>query len=162
MAPHLNSYEDCLTYCAQQGMRLSRQRQMILRLLWDTNEHLSAKDIYDRLTAQGEKIGQSSVYQNLNALVRAGAIERVEQAECCLYNHQSFTHSHVHCLDDGSLIDITIMLPPELVTAVEAETGLKVIDYRVEFFAHKALEDDRPSSQRPPTSPLPVKRSKPF
>ncbi len=76
MSADLESYEDCLEYCTQQGMRLSKQRQLILRLLWDTDEHLSAQEIYDRLTQQREKIGHTSVYQNLDALVQVGAIEQ--------------------------------------------------------------------------------------
>lgn len=140
MAPHLESYEDCLEYCARQGMRLSKQRQLILKLLWDTDEHLSARTIYDRLRQQKEKIGHTSVYQNLDALARAGIIERVERAEGCLYSHQTLSHSHVHCLDDESLFDVMVTLPSELVTAVESQTGLKVIGYQIEFFACKQEE----------------------
>ncbi|GAB4238418.1 MAG: Fur family transcriptional regulator [Elainellaceae cyanobacterium] len=139
MAPYLESYEDCLAYCTQQRMRLSKQRQLVLKLLWDTNEHLSARTIYDRLTQQGEKIGYTSVYQNLDALARAGVIERVERAEGCLYSHKALSHSHVHCLDDGRLLDVVVSLPADLVTAVEVQVGLKIVDYRIEFFAHKPL-----------------------
>lgn len=135
MAPWLKSYEECLAYCRQQGMRLSNQRQLILKLLWDTNEHLPASTIYDRLRQQGEAIGHTSVYQNLDALAKAGVIERVERAEGCLYSHHTASHSHVHCLDDDRLLDVEVELPPELVRAVEQQVGLKVIDYRIEFFA---------------------------
>jgi Fur family transcriptional regulator, ferric uptake regulator len=138
MAPRLESYEECLEYCVQQRMRLSKQRRLILKLLWDTDEHLTAKEIYDRLTQQGVKIGYTSVYQNLDALTQVGAIERIERAEGCLYNHQSFTHSHIHCVDDGSLLDVMVKLPAEVIAAVESQTGLKIIDYRVEFFACRA------------------------
>ncbi|WP_416668556.1 Fur family transcriptional regulator [Egbenema bharatensis] len=137
MAPDLESYEECLEYCTQQGMRLSKQRQLILKLLWDTDEHLSAKEIYDRLTQQGEKIGHTSVYQNLDALARVGAIERVERAEGCLYSHHTCAHSHVYCLDDGQLFDVAVTLPAELLEAVEAEVGLKIVDYQIEFLGHR-------------------------
>lgn len=137
MAPQLNSYEDCLAYCTQRGMRLSKQRQLILKLLWNTKEHLSAKQIYDRLSQQKEKIGHTSVYQNLDALTQAGVIERVERAEGCLYSHQTASHSHVQCLDDASLRDIIVTLPAELIASIEAQIGLKIVDYRVEFLARK-------------------------
>jgi Fur family transcriptional regulator, ferric uptake regulator len=137
MALQLNSYESALGYCREQGMRLSKQRQSILKLLWDTGEHLSANGIYDRLRQQGEDIGHTSVYQNLDALAKAGIVERVEKAEGCLYGHKTDSHSHVHCLDDGNLIDVIVTLPPEIIAQVEAQTGLKVSDYRIEFFARK-------------------------
>ncbi len=137
MAPQLQSYEDSLEYCRKLGMRLSKQRQFLLKLLWDTNEHLPASAIYDRLRQQGKKIGHTSVYQNLDILVKAGVIERVEKAEGCLYSHPTLCHSHIHCLDDGQVIDVMVTLPPEIIAFVEAQMGLEVSDYRIEFFAHK-------------------------
>jgi Fur family transcriptional regulator, ferric uptake regulator len=137
MAPNLNSYEECLAYCREQGMRLSPQRQSILKLLWSTDEHLPASTIYDRLRQQGEAIGHTSVYQNLDALAKSGIIERVERAEGCLYSHQTLSHSHVYCLDDGQLFDVRVELPAEVIALVEQQFGLKVVDYRIEFFAHK-------------------------
>jgi Fur family ferric uptake transcriptional regulator len=137
MAPQLKSYDDSLEYCRQQGMRLSRQRQLILRLLWDTNEHLSASAIYDRLRQQGKDIGHTSVYQNLDVLAKAGVIERVEKAGGCLYSHQTLSHSHVYCLDDEQIIDVIVTLPKEVIASVETQVGLKVINYQVEFFARK-------------------------
>lgn len=137
MVANIQSYEACLTYCREQGMRLSKQRQLILKLLWDTDEHLPASMIYDRLRRQGEEIGHTSVYQNLDALARSGIIERVERAEGCLYSHQTMPHSHVYCLDDGQLFDVRVELPAELIASVEQQFGLKVVDYRIEFFAHK-------------------------
>lgn len=137
MAPLCQSYEDSLEYCREQGMRLSKQRQFILKLLWDTNEHLPASAIYDRLRQQGKNIGHTSVYQNLDILAKAGVIERIEKAEGCLYSHPTLCHSHVHCLDNGQVIDVMVALPPEVIDLVEARMGLKVSDYRIEFFAHK-------------------------
>ena len=54
--------------CRDLGMRLSRQRRMVLDLLWQERDHLSARDIFERLNARGRNIGHTSVYQNLEAL----------------------------------------------------------------------------------------------
>lgn len=104
MAFQLQSYEDALEFCRKRGMRLTKQRQFILKLLWDTNEHLTAGAIYDRLRQQNKKIGYTSVYQNLDILVKAGLVERIERAKQKL----AFTaippyHSHVHSLDKGQI-----------------------------------------------------------
>ncbi len=119
-------------------MRLSRQRRYILELLWQDKEHLSARDIYDRLNQQGREIGHTSVYQNLEALSEQGIIECVERSDGRLYGHSSSSHSHVNCTDTQKIIDIDIKLPDEILARVEAETGLKVSDYRIEFFGTKA------------------------
>jgi Fur family transcriptional regulator, ferric uptake regulator len=48
----IRSLEDALNRCQAMGMRLSRQRRFILELLWQAQEHLSAREIYDRLNQQ--------------------------------------------------------------------------------------------------------------
>lgn len=115
-------------------MRLSRQRRYILELLWQDKEHLSAREIYDRLSQSGREIGHTSVYQNLEALSEQGIIECVERSDGRLYGHSSSSHSHVNCLDTQKIIDIKIELPEEILKQVEAQTGIKVSDYRIEFF----------------------------
>ena len=63
----IRSLEDALDRCQMLGMRVSRQRRFILELLWQAKEHLSAREIYDRLNKEGKEIGHTSVYQNLEA-----------------------------------------------------------------------------------------------
>lgn len=72
--------EDAIEKCQELGMRLSRQRRSILELLWQAEEHLSARQIYDRLNQEGKDIGHTSVYQNLEALSQQGIIECVERS----------------------------------------------------------------------------------
>lgn len=130
----IRSLEDALERCQTLGMRLSRQRRYILELLWDVKEHLSAREIYDRLNRRGCDIGHTSVYQNLEALSEQDIIECVERSDGRLYGHISDSHSHVNCLDTRQIIDIHVDLPEELVQKVEAETGTKITGYRVDFY----------------------------
>ena len=137
MVAPIESLEDAIERCQALGMRLSRQRRYILELLWEAKEHLSARDIYDRLNRIGREIGHTSVYQNLEALSEQGIIECVERSDGRLYGHISSSHSHVNCTDTHQIIDIQIELPPELIAQVEAESGVKISDYRVDFFGTK-------------------------
>nr|WP_172636089.1 Fur family transcriptional regulator [Synechococcus sp. PCC 6312] len=118
-------------------MRLSRQRRAILELLWDCQEHLSARQIYDRLNRQGKDIGHTSVYQNLEALSEQGIIECVERADGRLYGNISDTHSHVNCLDTDKILDVHVQLPPDLLATIEAETGVKITNYRIDFYGYE-------------------------
>lgn len=133
----LSSLSDAIARCQAQGMRLSRQRRYILELLWDVQEHLSAREIYDELNRRGKKIGHTSVYQNLEALFEQGIIECVEKSDGCLYGHQNSSHSHVNCIDTQKIIDIDIKLPSAVIQEVEERTGIKITDYRIEFFGSK-------------------------
>lgn len=118
-------------------MRLSRQRRFILELLWQASEHLSAREIYDRLNQQGKEIGHTSVYQNLEALSTQGIIECIERSDGRLYGNISDSHSHVNCLDTNRIIDIFVELPPELIERIEQETGVRIADYRIDFYGYQ-------------------------
>jgi Fur family transcriptional regulator, ferric uptake regulator len=139
-SPPIASLEDALNRCQTLGMRLSHQRRSILELLWDVQEHLSARQIYDRLNQAGKDIGHTSVYQNLEALSQQGIIECVERSEGRLYGHISSSHSHVNCLDTHQIQDINIQLPADLIAEVERQTGMKITDYRIDFFGHRIAE----------------------
>ncbi|MFK8182826.1 MAG: Fur family transcriptional regulator [Phormidesmis sp.] len=140
-ASPIQSLDDAIERCQSLGMRLSRQRRYILELLWHQQEHLSARDIYDQLNRQGREIGHTSVYQNLEALSEQGIIECVERSDGRLYGHSSAPHSHVICLDTQKIMDIQVSLPPEFIAHIEAQTGMKITDYRIDFFGKKLATD---------------------
>jgi Fur family ferric uptake transcriptional regulator len=133
----IRSLEEAINYCQAKGMRLSRQRLYILEILWRDREHLSAREIYDRLSQQGKDIGHTSVYQNLEALSKEGVIECIERADGRLYGNISEPHSHISCLDTGRIMDVFIELPPEIVQQVEAKTGMKITNYQINFYGRQ-------------------------
>jgi len=121
--------EGAYARCKDLGMRLSRQRRMVLELLWDERDHLSARDIFERLNAKGRNIGHTSVYQNLEALQSAGVIECLDRANGRLYGYRSDPHSHLTCLDSGAIQDLDVELPPALLDQIEAQTGFRIEGY---------------------------------
>lgn len=141
--PPIHSLENALERCQFLGMRVSRQRRFILELLWQAQEHLSAREIYDRLNHLGKEIGHTSVYQNLEALSQKGIIECVERCDGRLYGHISDSHSHINCLDTHQIIDVNVNLPPELITQIEQQTGVKITDYRIDFYGYTQEADSK-------------------
>ncbi len=138
----IRSLEDALERCQMLGMRVSRQRRFILELLWQANEHLSAREIYDRLNQQGKDIGHTSVYQNLEALSSQGIIESIERCDGRLYGNISDSHSHVNCLDTNQILDVHIQLPQEFIREVEQKTGVKITDYSINFYGYRHPQDE--------------------
>ncbi|NJM47634.1 MAG: transcriptional repressor [Alkalinema sp. RU_4_3] len=133
----IRSLDDAVERCQHLGMRLSRQRRYILELLWQASDHLSARDIYDRLNRQGKEIGHTSVYQNLEALSDQGVIECIERADGRLYGNISDAHSHVNCLDTQQIIDVHVALPEALIAQIEAQTGVRITEYRIDFYGYR-------------------------
>jgi Fur family ferric uptake transcriptional regulator len=131
------SLSDALNRCQDLGMRVSTQRRAILELLWNTKQHLSAREIYERLNQEGKIIGYTSVYQNLEALSNQGIIECLERCDGRLYGNISYDHSHINCLDTGEIIDISINLPPDLLQLIQEKTGIEITRYRIDFYGYK-------------------------
>ena len=136
----IRSIEDALERCQSLNMRVSRQRRFILELLWQANEHLSAREIYDRLNQQGKAIGHTSVYQNLEALSSQGIIECIEHCDGRLYGNITDPHSHVNCLDTNQILDVHIQLPEDIIRYVEEQTGVKITDYSINFYGYRKPE----------------------
>jgi Fur family transcriptional regulator, ferric uptake regulator len=136
----IRSLEDAVDRCQSLGMRLSRQRRFILELLWQAKEHLSAREIYDRLNQQGKDIGHTSVYQNLEALSDQGIIECIERSDGRLYGNISDPHSHINCLDTKQIIDVHVELPEALIRQIEQETGVQITDYSIDFYGYRSPE----------------------
>lgn len=133
----IRSLDDALDRCQTLGMRLSRQRRFILELLWQEREHLSAREIYDRLNRDGKDIGHTSVYQNLEALSSQGIIECIERSDGRLYGNISDSHSHINCVDTNQILDIHVELPEFLIKQIEEQTGVTITDYHIDFFGYR-------------------------
>ena len=121
--------EEVYLRCRELGMRLSRQRRMVLDLLWHEKSHLSARDIFEKLNNQGRPIGHTSVYQNLEALQSAGVIECIERASGRLYGYRADPHSHLTCTQTGDIHDLDVLLPDHLLRQIEDRTGYAIESY---------------------------------
>jgi Fur family ferric uptake transcriptional regulator len=137
----LGSVEEVYQRCRELGMRLSRQRRMVLDLLWAEKSHLSARDIFEKLNNLGRNIGHTSVYQNLEALQTAGVIECLDRASGRLYGYRSDPHSHLTCSESGAIQDLDVTLPQDLLDQIEQLTGFTIETYTLHLTGRRrALE----------------------
>ncbi|EAR18801.1 putative ferric uptake regulator, FUR family protein [Synechococcus sp. WH 7805] len=132
------SLQQAFEQCRTLGMRLSRQRRMVLDLLWSEGTHLSARDIFEKLNQRGRSIGHTSVYQNLEALQSAGVIECLDRASGRLYGYRNDPHSHITCLESGAIEDLDVELPPALLQEIEQRTGYRIESYTLQLSGRRA------------------------
>lgn len=154
---HPDNVDAVYRRCRDLGMRLSRQRRMVLDLLWAEKSHLSARDIFEKLNDLGRNIGHTSVYQNLEALQSAGVIECLDRASGRLYGYRSDPHSHITCLDSGAIEDLDVALPPELLEQIERHTGYRIESYTLNLTGRRpgaspaaAVGDQTPAEIKDP------------
>jgi Fur family ferric uptake transcriptional regulator len=123
--------------CRELGLRLSKQRRMVLQLLWTEKTHLSARDIFEKLNNLGRNIGHTSVYQNLESLQSAGVIECLDRASGRLYGYRADPHSHLTCLDTGEICDLEVSLPAQLLSQIEQQTGYQIEAYTLHLLGRR-------------------------
>lgn len=96
---------------SQRRRRPTRQRQALTRLLEGLGEFTSAQELHSRLRAGGERVGLTTVYNQLRALAEEGEVDSVrgESGEvlyrrCELGSH----HHHLVCRSCGVAIEVDL------------------------------------------------------
>ena len=90
----------------QQGLRLTPQRQMILNVIEQAQEHLSAESICQRVQARYPFVSLSTIYRTLELLKTLGLVREVH-----LLGDQRFyesasggAHHHLLCRGCGDIL----------------------------------------------------------
>jgi Fur family peroxide stress response transcriptional regulator len=92
---------------ARRGLRATRQRVAVLRLLRRHRGHPTALEVHGRLLAEHPSLSQKTVYEVLDSLVAAGLASRVVQVGgASRYEARLDRHYHVHCRACGRLLDV--------------------------------------------------------
>ncbi|SDR81398.1 Fur family transcriptional regulator [Corynebacterium timonense] len=80
------------------GVRNTRQREAVVRVLQDVDKFISARFIHDELLSRGDKVGLTTVYRTLQSLNDVGAVDVLHNADGeTLYRH-CLTDDHHHHL----------------------------------------------------------------
>ena len=141
------SLQGAVDRCAAAGLRMSHQRRLVLELLWKEREHLSARDIFEKINAQEKRsIGQTSVYQNLETLQKFGIIECLERSGGRLYSYRTDSHSHLICSATGRIQDLDVQLPDDLLADIEARTGYRITSFTMQLVGEPLQEPPRPAN----------------
>lgn len=141
------SLQGAIERCTIAGLRMSYQRRLVLELLWKEREHLSARDIFEKINAQERRsIGQTSVYQNLETLQKFGIIECLERSGGRLYSYRTDSHSHLICSATGRIQDLDIQLPSDLLAEVEARTGYRITGFTVQLVGEPLQDPPKPAN----------------
>ena len=112
---------------AGRGLRSTRQRIAVLRLLQADRGHPTALDVHRRLVARQPNVSQKTVYAILDALVEAGLARRVNQfAGAARYEARPARHDHAYCRVCGRLFDIPARADASIRTRAELPEGFEI------------------------------------
>jgi Fur family ferric uptake transcriptional regulator len=111
-----------------QGHFLTTRRRLLLELIRDSEEHLDAKELYQRARARDDSIGPATVYRSLNLFKELGLINetRLDKVRCYYEIKQSPEHQHLICQGCGKVIEFQNPHFQKLIKAVRREHGFNI------------------------------------
>lgn len=92
-----------------QRFKNTSQRAAILEEVRQSESHLTAGEIFERVRRRDARIGYGTVYRTLHLLAEHGLIQELTFADqASRYDGRAERHDHVHCLQCGVLLDVDV------------------------------------------------------
>ena len=118
----------------QQNLRMTRQREVILKELRKVDTHPSADEVYEMVRKHLPRISLGTVYRNLEILSECGEIQKLELG-CTLKRFDGIAenHYHIRCIECDRVVDA----PADFNVAVHHDlknaTDFEITGHRLEL-----------------------------
>lgn len=107
MSTSAHRYTHLRAGCADRGLRLTPQRDVLLRVLSEAKGHPTADDMVQRVREVLPTVSHATVYRNLQELVREGLIRTLEVAgTAAQFEVNPDDHHHFVCRKCGHVWDV--------------------------------------------------------
>jgi len=126
-------------YIAKNGLKNSRQRDVIVETFFASDGHLSVDELLERVRVVDPKVGQATVYRTMKLLASCGLAEvrqfgdghaRYERADVDGDEH----HDHLICTSCGTIVEFVEPEIERLQDRVAADHGFKVRHHKMELY----------------------------
>jgi Fe2+ or Zn2+ uptake regulation protein len=120
-----------------QGTHLTLQRVAVFNYLSNVEHHPTAEDVFLAVKQKLPRIGLATVYKNLEALVKCGAISKLTYGDASArYDIRTDHHYHTRCLECGKIWDLDAPKGSRLLEQIKPQAGFEVMDYRLELVGY--------------------------
>lgn len=121
----------------ERGLRLTRQRKLLLELLEKSGQHLDAEQLYQLAKARDPKLNRVTVYRTLKMLKEGGLVDELDLMHVSGEGHFYETrakqeHAHIICLRCGKVEEFFGETLQKLRRQIEAHFGFEVLLTRTE------------------------------
>ena len=117
-----------MAFVVTQELGLTRQREVVLQVIREAEEHLTANEVFVNAKALLPSISFATVYNSLRFLKDAGHIAEISFGNgATRFDRITSRHDHALCTKCGKLVDIEMDHPAELV-----ENAAKISNFKPE------------------------------
>ena len=103
----------------------------ILRIISESNEHLTADEVYERVKIKYPSMVKASSYNNLNKLTSAGLIRRIVTDSGADRFDKTIRHDHLVCRRCGALKDVFL---PDISHYLENDLEESIDSYDLKMY----------------------------
>ena len=104
----MEQHGDIVSKLSEQGYRLTPQRMMVLSAIENSDNHISAEEIYAQVIDKYSHVNISTVYRTLELLKRLGLVTETDLGGGRVRYHPADKghHHHLVCQECGRIIDL--------------------------------------------------------
>ncbi|MFD2301841.1 Fur family transcriptional regulator [Roseibacillus ishigakijimensis] len=91
------------------GLRQTAQRDAIVELIFESDEHFTPEQLFDRFRKKGSTASRATVYRTLALLTEADLLHEIDLGDGQTTYDPNFldrpSHNHLVCMDCGKVIE---------------------------------------------------------
>lgn len=115
-------------------MRMTNQREIVLRELQKSKRHLTADELYDIVKKVMPRISLATVYRNLEILSEAGIIGKLEiSGRQKRFDYDASAHDHIYCVVCHRVDNLDIAHQSWNPEGLGGVAGYSITGYRLEI-----------------------------
>ncbi len=119
--------EDVLDGLRERGGRATPARRLLLAALFGDRTHRSVEELTGQVRAQAPDVNITTIYRNLDELVRLGVVDRSYLGgSTAAYHLASGTHAHLFCEQCGAMTEVPSDLFRDITETLAARYGFAV------------------------------------
>jgi len=108
------------------GLGLTRQRTVVLSVIRDAHEHLTANEVFGKAKELLPSISFATVYNSLRYLKDTGRIAEIQFGNgASRYDRMTRRHDHAICTSCGKLVDIEMEPPADIIKKAAKQSKFK-------------------------------------
>ena len=134
-----------LSRCLAKNIRMTSQRQIIIQVIEESDDHPDVDQLYLRSVELDNTISIATVYRTVKLLEEAGLIERLEFGDGrSRYEEAGEHHEHLVDIETGEVHEFYNEELETLKTEIAREMGYDLIDHRLELYGKKEKASPKP------------------
>ncbi|MFQ5672203.1 MAG: Fur family transcriptional regulator [Nitrospinales bacterium] len=124
-------------YISQNNLKVTRQRRAVLKAFLESEDHVSAEELYRAVSANEPKIGLATVYRTLALLTQSQLATELDFGDGQKRYEHKFMHSHhdhMICTQCGKIIEFNHPLIEKFQEEIAHRNNFTITSHKLDIY----------------------------